>query len=205
MTDATSDIQRRAAAYHEAGHAVIAWMVGFEISSKGVDIDLRQYTGLQIHRYHQTADDYTDNVVAFNMAGWLSEYKDNGLGGFRDDDALQFEIDELPFHDSDIKDGSGNAFEEDGDNYSTFKLLFDLNPDLSDEEAMALYRQHQDRVWKMLHDHDIWSAMEHVASLLIDKGFIEGDVANWEIQQSLPLERVQERNERNTERIIAFK
>jgi hypothetical protein len=75
------DLQRAAAAYHEAGHAVIAVFLGFDISPEGVEIDERQYTGTRAYIYHLGGmAPYHQISVYQYLAGWLAEWHWHRLG-----------------------------------------------------------------------------------------------------------------------------
>jgi hypothetical protein len=79
MADWTVISQREAAAYHEAGHVVVAYLLGWTLNDEGAEIDDRQYTGLRRQRFLDT----TARNVMIRFAGWLAEHRYHGHGGAR--------------------------------------------------------------------------------------------------------------------------
>ena len=99
-------LQRRAAAYHEAGHAVVAYLVGWWVNDEGVEIDDRQYTGLRCY----VQDHNIPGRALICLAGRLAEYKwlrQPGRCRYSDDD-LQSIIDDIRYDQEEVE---GDAFD----------------------------------------------------------------------------------------------
>jgi hypothetical protein len=166
LAQSEDQAQRCAAAYHEAGHAIVGYTVGWWINDEGVEIGQRQYTGLRCYPEYIT----TDNQVAVDLAGWLAEFKWHGRGGLFDDEELIFAIEDARL------DNSDELSEADGeDNFYALDRLLRDDPDATDIAVLAQYRMHQRRIIKLLDDPDVWRAIETIANLLIESGKIHDD------------------------------
>ena len=159
---------REAAAYHEAGHAVISITCGWSVNREGVEIDERTYTGLEL----SPRDNTPWRRIRINLAGWLSEYKYHGLGGLREDADLQYMLEMAKTPESADEEDIGS------DDFNTFKALLEDYPEATDKELLAKYREYQNEVMESLNDPNIWKAIEVLAAELIKKGKVEGDEAN---------------------------
>jgi hypothetical protein len=75
--------QRHAAAYHEAGQAVMAFYLGGWVNDAGVAIDERRYCGLSLPFEHdaQTKERF---LLLCDLAGWRAEHLWHGKGSSRD-------------------------------------------------------------------------------------------------------------------------
>jgi hypothetical protein len=158
-----STLQRQAAAYHEAGHAVVAMYYGWSISPEGVEIDERQYTGLRRSAYDRLRE---RPVVVISLAGWCAEHKWHGLGGpaHSDDGDLEYMIDVVR-----------RGWEEDeteGDDGDAIRHLLKLHPEATDAELIAAYRRYEAETWALLEDPERWSEIELVAAELLKHGKI---------------------------------
>jgi hypothetical protein len=172
----TPAVQREAAAYHEAGHVVIADYVGWWVNPEGVEIDQRQYTGLRCNK----EDDSTEKAVLVDLAGWLSEFEWHGRDGLRSDDDLMSAIQE-------VRDCGDFTEEPDedwgwGDDEEAFHRLLGDFPGASDDELLVMYRDYQVRVQALLKDPAIWRAIEAVAAALTVKGRLNDNEVLWVIQ-----------------------
>jgi hypothetical protein len=159
---ATADMQRRATAYHEAGHAVMALWHGWEISPEGVEIDEREYTGNRctIYQHNEEAP-----RVMILLSGWLSEHNWHRLGPrSASDEDLMDTIDAVR---------RGDEFEIDcfGDGADALAHLLRLRPDATDAELAALYRRYEAETAEIL--PDLWPQIERLAAELISLGKID--------------------------------
>ncbi len=153
------EMQRMAAAYHEAGHAVIAYQVGCWVNPDGVEIDRRQYTGLCCREY----DHNEWRRVWTALAGWLSEYCWHGRGGFHSDMDLEYCINEARLDEDETMGGEGDDIE-------VFSAILESHSDSTDETLIAIYRKYEKEVWETLADDRVWSAITEVAEALFKKG-----------------------------------
>jgi hypothetical protein len=172
----TPAVLREAAAYHEAGHVVIAYHVGWWVNPEGVEIDERQYTGLRCNK----EDDITDRAVLVDLAGWLSEFEWHGLGGLRSNDDLVSAIQEV----RDCRDFTEEPDEDWGwgdDEEAFHRLLADF-PGASDNELLVMYRDYQVRVQALMKEPAIWRAIEAVAAALTARGRLNDNEVLWVVQ-----------------------
>ncbi len=144
----------KAASYHEAGHAVMAYQYGWWVNHEGVEVERRQYTGLRCHGFAKSPT----QEIPISLAGWLSEHRFHGLGGrFRKDEDLQNILDALEWPDDD---------EDESDDAAVFRLIKDMYPDDSDGDLIARYREWEQEVWGWLGDAELWTKVERVAESL---------------------------------------
>ncbi len=152
------DFHRRASAYHEAGHSVVAYSVGWWVSIKGVEIDRRQYTGLRKYSFH---NDARRNAMV-GCAGWLAEHRWHGRASkFRPDEDLEFSLDEARYEAEAINDG---------DDEGTFREMLKEFPDKSDDELISMFREFEHWTWETISEDSVWQSVVRVAEALITKG-----------------------------------
>ncbi len=167
--------QRQAAAYHEAGHAVVGYCCGYRISHEGIEIDDRQHTELRRHGVRLDVDVQGDplleqlqreaerNEVCVNCAGWLAEYRWHGQGGLHTDEDLQVYINVIRRENWAIVGARG-------DDSDTLTLLIERYPDATDGELIATFRKYQALAQDLLADPAAWHAVELLATALIAHG-----------------------------------
>jgi hypothetical protein len=151
---------RWAAAYHEAGHAVFAYEVGWWVNYEGIDIE-QQFTGLGCREI-----DYTPwRRVWVHLAGPMAEYRFLGLSPFPDDRHLSGVL-------SAVRHGSHPA----GDEGEVFRALVEQFPDEVDRGLLALYRRFAEQVWhEITGDAPLWNRIESLAAVLFRKGKLKPD------------------------------
>src|SRR5690349_7419684 len=134
---------RGADAYHEAGHAVIAYEMGWWVNHEGVEIEERQYCGLR--RYLE--DNTIEKDACVTLAGWCAEHKWHGRGQIGDEQALLSMMDA-------IRGGYGDDYP--GDMCDTLTRLISEDPDADDAEVLARYAAYQQQVKDLLAEPRIW-------------------------------------------------
>jgi hypothetical protein len=153
------DMERRAAAYHEAGHAVFALNEGWEISPEGVEIDRRWHTGLRIPILDLSAE---APAVRVWLAGWRAEHKWHGRGaGHSSPDGIEWYI-------AEIRDEFEEEMAVGGDDADAIRHLLKLHPAATDDEIHALYRRYEAETLALL--DELWPKIERVAAELIKLG-----------------------------------
>jgi hypothetical protein len=169
----TAAMRRKAAAYHEAGHAVVAVLVaGWDISPGGVYIEGghksgRGFSGHRLPAWDANSEWRHANVY---LAGRIAENKWHGLGKELTDDELGDIIADLRGH----KD----PYWYDGDGADLILLLIRLNPDASDAELISRYRQHGADAAANMEAPEIWPAIERLAAELLATGRVDRDTAH---------------------------
>ena len=151
---------RWAAAYHEAGHAVFAYEVGWWVNYEGIDID-RQFTGLGCREI-----DYTPWRRAWvHLAGPLAEYRFLGTSPHPDIDRLAILL-------AKIRQGGHPP----GDDREVLSALSDQFPDAADNVVLDEYRVYASEVWHELTcDQRLWRRIEAVAAELFRKSRLSAD------------------------------
>jgi hypothetical protein len=158
---AGSKSQRDATAYHEAGHAVVAYVFGWWVAGRGIDID----AGQEVELSYRQIDRTLDAEVVVSLAGWVAEFKLHGTGVRRSEDAetLLLEI-QMARLDPDNWDVDGT------DNLTVFARLLSDNPAAADEILLERYGAHEAATVRLLDEPIVWAAVERVAAVLIEHG-----------------------------------
>ena len=157
------------AAYHEAGHAVMAYQVDWwvrYVEIYGIKNGKKDYTALTRYSLY----DDSGRALLINCAGWLSEWKnDNGGEKLKPQDHLDFVYDEvqsLLYYDEDDIINCGD------DGSSIFRIIKDF-PNFSEVQVIKYYRKCELEAWGILENPEVWSKVEKLAKALLEKGKIE--------------------------------
>jgi hypothetical protein len=156
---------RESAAYHEAGHAVIALFHRWEISPEGVEIDDRQYTGLRCRLWQMALEAPS---VIISLAGVRAECKWRRLKHSPSDEGLLDIIEAVRF---------GYDDEAEGDHGDAFRHLIGLYPNARDEELIELYRRYEGETLALLETPHLWAKIELFAAELVARGKISATLA----------------------------
>lgn len=157
-------------AYHEAGHAVVAYQLGWwvrYIEIEGVGEGSKDYTGLSSYEYDRT---YWRRV-SINCAGWLSGWKNDKKGlRLQPDNHLEYILE-------DLKAAPLEEEEQAADDYDSLIAIRTEYPNWKDEQVIQEFRQMEEGCWEMLADPTVWRQINGVASLLLSKGKITREEA----------------------------
>ena len=163
---AGSKTRREATAYHEAGHAVVAYVFGWRVAGNGIEIDASQYADVSFRRVDRT----TDAEVIQSLAGRLAEFKLHGNGGRHSEDTetllLEIQLARLDPADWDA---------EDADDLVVFGRLLSEDPDATDETLLERYGAYVAATVRLLDEPVVWAAVERVAAALIEHGKLDVD------------------------------
>lgn len=161
-----ADFDRRAAAYHQAGHAVLAYWFGWWLNDEGVEIDDRQHAGTR----RLSPDDSTEAAVIQALAGWLCEHKWHGQGHARLAIEEVFEL----ARDHDPED---EEFRHAGDLADVALTLLRTNPEITPKEFVKAFWAYGDQAEKILAEEPVWRAVEKLASALLASGSLSDEEA----------------------------
>lgn len=158
----TSQLDRDASAVHEAGHAVMAYHVGWWVNHEGVEIDDRQYTGMRCH-----AHDHNEWRIAWtSLVGWLAEHRWHRRG-----ERLQ-SVDDITDCIELARDGDKEELDEiGGDMADILRVLVKHYPTATDEALIETFREYEQKVWDELKNAPLlWQSIIDVATALSAKG-----------------------------------
>ena len=157
-------------AYHEAAHAVMAYIHGGWVNQEGIEIagvgpGTRDYAGYSF----QSIFSYTWAVaIQISIAGRMAELKFAGMNCLRMTERLEYFIDDLRLCDGE---------DSEGDDREVFEILIGQYPEASDEELIRFYREYEKDTLKYLDDPDVWSSIKAVVDRLLEKGKLsQGEV-----------------------------
>ncbi|WP_321528308.1 hypothetical protein [Sedimenticola selenatireducens] len=146
-------------AYHEAGHTVIAYQVGWwvrYVAIERVGDGKRDYTAVSCRSWDHTAW----RRVIINCAGWQAGCKHDPRHSFKiDTDSLK---EDLEFYIDDEL--------EEGDQLDSLRAIREEQPDRSDSEIIDCFRSLEAECWEMLNNPEIWANVVKVAEALLVKG-----------------------------------
>ena len=129
--------QRHAAAYHEAGHAVMAFYLGGWVNDEGVEIDERRYCGLGFPFGHD-AQAKERFLLLCDLAGWRAEHLWHGKGSSRDGypDEELFAV---------LEDRRQGWDDYDGDDADAVDAMIKVWPAATDDELAQRYTDYSER------------------------------------------------------------
>jgi hypothetical protein len=144
-------VQRRASAYHEAGHAVVAYCFGWWLNPEGVEIDARQYCGLR--REAWLSNEPAEVMVL--QAGWLAECLHHGR--------------REPHTRANVKQVIA-LMEDDDDNDLpvALRVIRNYNPRISGRALVKRYLDFQEQTEALI--EIVWDAIDKVAKALLARG-----------------------------------
>jgi hypothetical protein len=147
--------KRRGKAYHEAGHAVVAYQMGGWVDS--LDIAGRGCANFSV----ATVDDTTERVSVIYCAGWLAEWRWHRQGSrFRRRECLKFIIEAT----------RGEIDEERAGDVQSSILRLIRDCDATDEELIARFRDYENEAARLIDTPAIWNQIKRLVPPLIQHG-----------------------------------
>jgi len=158
---ANRELNRWAACYHEAGHAVSAYEVGWWVNSEGVEVGNRECTGLGCREI-----DFTPWRRAYVfMAGLMAEYKFLRLKSFPREAEL-----------ADILAAIRAGERCDGDEGEVLRALAEQFPEAPEADLIDLYREYrQVLLTEMDRKTGFWDRITHLAEALFRNPHLSAD------------------------------
>jgi hypothetical protein len=151
------------AAYHEAGHAVVAyqikWWVRY-VEIEGVGQGQRDYTAVSLAPYDNNLWRQVKNKCAGHLSGW--KY-DNQGEQFRTDRYLKEELDSYRYDEVEDENELGDAM-------GSLALILQENPAWTDNQIFAEFRIHEYECWELIEEPNVWQGIEKVATALLEEG-----------------------------------
>jgi hypothetical protein len=144
---------------------------GWWINHEGIEIDRRQYVGLE----RASTSDTERAGVMIACAGWLAECRFHGLAGPRAEDYIREVID--------LFDDDAEAC--DSDVFDAIKAIREHGPDIDDDAIVARFMEFQRETSAVLEQADVWRDIEKLATALIRQGRLSGEDVAALLEQSL--------------------
>lgn len=160
-TPESDAFSRQAAAYHEAGHCVVAYYFGWYDES--VEIDGSQSVGL---RSGASPPDER-SAVCVPLAGWLAEWCWHGDG------IQHVDTDGLNVLAAQVRRGD-ERMDVVSDDRAALQALLEHRSAASNEEIAFAYIRYSDETLEIVRRADIWPAVEAVANALTEHGKLQG-------------------------------
>ena len=150
-----------AACYHEAGHAILAYEVGWWVNFEGLEVDGQEYTGLGCREI-----DFTPwRRIWVHLAGLMAESKLLQREPFRGRDGLYHIL-------SDVKTGRNVT----GDAGEVLRAILVQFPNSTDQELINAYQEYERELWKEINDNQaLWQRIDCVAKALYEKNKLTAD------------------------------
>lgn len=164
----TPTLQRAAAAFHEAGHAILAMAVGGLVNS--IETAERQRCEFQLFIPCDRAAERERATVLVGLAGWRAEYLWHGRGASRDEEDYNEEL-ELGLQQL----RNGFLLDEDhDDDIDALADIMRLTPQATDHEICARYAAWSALCYDILREPAIWSGVQKIAAALVQRGNLSG-------------------------------
>ena len=157
VTPSALILDRKAAAFHEAGHVVMAYCMGWWVNSDGVEIDARQNSGLSYPSTNRDQKAY--GMIC--LAGWESEHTWHGKGGRRDRKSLTADLARVQ---------QNRDCDDWGDVEEMFTAMIGWYPICKPLERIRLAVAFLRQTRVMLKRPEIWQAITTLAQLLLNRG-----------------------------------
>lgn len=150
-----------AACYHEAGHAILAYEVGWWVNFEGLEVDGQEYTGLGCREI-----DFTPwRLIWVHLAGLMAESKLLQREPFRGRDGLYHIL-------SDVKTGRNVT----GDAGEVLRAILVQFPSATDQELINAYQEYERELWQEInHNKALWQRIDCVAKALYEKNKLTAD------------------------------
>lgn len=152
------DIERERAAYHMAGHVVVAYWLRWPFDDEGVVIRERDHSEFPYEL--SSAPEQTE--ICVHLAGWLAEILLCPSLASPSDDELHIVLDWADWDHSWADVGAGD--------FGAFRRLVRERRTRCRRVLIAAYRAYEIRTVELLRQPIIWKAVEQLASALLERG-----------------------------------